>query len=101
MSNVDRRTNILARHVSGSPCSTTANGMANSRLSPSSTSATAHRQLPRFDATIMEHYLCDLPSLRDEVYELFKNHPELLVPCEEGLTKGKFTHSFILLFILF
>lgn len=35
--------------------------------------------------------MCDLPSLRDEVYDLFRQHPELLVPCEEGLTKGKLT----------
>jgi len=37
----------------------------------------------------MEHYICDAPSLRDEVYELFRQHPELLVAEEEGLTKGQ------------
>lgn len=52
-------------------------------------SATAHRQLPRFDTVIMEHYLCDNPALRDEVYDLFRQHPELLVAEEEGLTKGQ------------
>ena len=53
--------------------------------------ATAHRQLPRFDATLMEHYMCDSPALRDDVYDLFRQHPELLVAQEEGLTKGAAT----------
>lgn len=57
--------------------------------------ATAHRQLPRFDAVIMEHYMCDNPSLRDEVYELFRQHPELLVAEEEGLSKGKSPRKYI------
>ncbi|KAH7619063.1 hypothetical protein Ndes2526B_g06014 [Nannochloris sp. 'desiccata'] len=50
-------------------------------------SATAHRHLPRFDTVIMEHFLCDIPSLRDDVYQVFRDKPHLLVPCEEGLTK--------------
>jgi len=50
-------------------------------------SATAHRRLPRFDTVIMEHFLCDTPSLRDDVYQVFRDNPHLLVPCEEGLTK--------------
>lgn len=61
----------------------------NSSLNVNPCSATAHRQLPRFDAVIMEHYLCDNPSLKDEVYELFRQHPELLVAEEEGMTKGE------------
>ena len=51
--------------------------------------AASHRALPRFDTTLMTHYLCDAPALRDEVYELFRQHPELLVAEEEGLTKGE------------
>lgn len=49
--------------------------------------AVAHRQLPRFDVTIMEHFLCDNPSLRDDCYELFRQHPELLPPDVERLSK--------------
>ena len=52
-------------------------------------SALAHRQLPRFDTVIMEHYLSDLTGLRDEVYGLFEKRPELLVAEQEGLTKGR------------
>lgn len=47
----------------------------------------AHRQLPRFDSVIMEHYLSDMTGLRDDVYGMFRQHPELLVAEEEGLTK--------------
>lgn len=49
--------------------------------------AVAHRRLPRFDVTIMEHYMCDNPSLRDECYTLFMQHPELLSPDVERMTK--------------
>lgn len=51
--------------------------------------AIAHRQLPRFDSVLMEHYLCDLTGLRDDVYGLFKKHPELLIDEEEGMTKAE------------
>lgn len=47
----------------------------------------AHRQLPRFDSVIMEHYLSDMTGLRDDVYGMFRQHPELLVAEEEGLSK--------------
>ena len=50
-------------------------------------SAVAHKRLPRFDSVIMEHYLNDMTGLRDEVYGLFRQHPELLVAEEEGLSK--------------
>lgn len=49
--------------------------------------AFAHRQLPRFDSVIMEHYLCDMTGLRDDVYGLFARHPELLIAEEEGMSK--------------
>lgn len=48
----------------------------------------ACRQLPRFDVTLMDHFLDDQRALKDEVYALFKQHPELLVAVEEGMTKG-------------
>jgi hypothetical protein len=53
------------------------------------TSATSVRGLPRFDITIMENLLDDQRSVKDEVYELFRQHPELLVPEVEALTKGR------------
>ncbi|PSC71176.1 acyl-coenzyme A oxidase peroxisomal [Micractinium conductrix] len=61
--------------------------MQGDQLSCSHTSAHAVRRLPRFDVTLMEHYLDDLRPLKEEVYELFKQHPELLVKEEEGLSK--------------
>lgn len=47
----------------------------------------AVRQLPRFDVVIMEHFLDEMRPFRQEVYDLFRAHPELLVAEEEGLTK--------------
>ena len=51
--------------------------------------AVHHRSLPRFDVTFMEHYLETDRGLKNEVYDLFKQHPELLYPVEEGMTKGR------------
>jgi hypothetical protein len=48
------------------------------------------KTLPRFDLVTMEHYLDDLRSLKVEVYELFRQHPELLPAVQEGQTKGEF-----------
>lgn len=59
------------------------------QLEPASCSATAIRQLPRFDVTIMETYLDSHRALKTETYELFRQHPELLVAEEEGMTKGR------------
>jgi hypothetical protein len=50
-------------------------------------SAYAVRQLPKFDVTLMEQFLDDQRVLKHEVYELFRQHPDLLVAEEEGLTK--------------
>jgi hypothetical protein len=36
----------------------------------------------------MEHFLDNLLPFKAEVYELFRQHPELLVAEEEGLSKG-------------
>ncbi len=36
----------------------------------------------------MAQYLTAEQELKEEVYALFKQHPELLYPVEEGLTKG-------------
>lgn len=38
--------------------------------------------------TLMEHFLEEQRGLKGEVYELFRQHPELLPPYEEGMTKG-------------
>lgn len=51
--------------------------------------AVHHRSLPRFDVTFMEHYLETDRGLKNEVYDLFKQHPELLYAVEEGMTKGE------------
>jgi len=37
----------------------------------------------------MEHYLDTDRGLKEEVYDLFKQHPELLYAVEEGMTKGR------------
>lgn len=52
-----------------------------------------NRSLPRFDATFMEHYLETDRGLKEEVYDLFKQHPELLYAVEEGMTKGRHVHA--------
>ena len=44
--------------------------------------------LPRFDTAVMEATLDDLASLKEEVYEVFRHHPELLPASLEGLSKG-------------
>ena len=36
----------------------------------------------------LAQYLTSEQELKEEVYALFKQHPELLYPVEEGLTKG-------------
>ena len=53
------------------------------------TAARSALSLPRFDANVMENYLDDLASLKEEVYSVFEQNPELLPACLEGLTKGK------------
>ena len=52
-----------------------------------------NRSLPRFDATFMEHYLETDRGLKEEVYDLFRQHPELLYAVEEGMTKGTETDA--------
>lgn len=58
-----------------------------SSIMSSPTSARAHRQLPRFDVTLMERYLDPSHSLKEEVYAVFERHPELLMKETEALTK--------------
>lgn len=60
-----------------------------SALAAQPTSAVAIRRLPRFDVTLMEHFLDSQRPMKIEVYELFRQHPELLVAEEEGMTKGR------------
>ncbi|GAB4821751.1 hypothetical protein N2152v2_008797 [Parachlorella kessleri] len=77
---MERRVSTLRRHL-GTDVSSTA------VLGSHPTSATAIRQLPRFDATIMESFMDSNRVLKNETYELFRQHPELLIAEEEGLTK--------------
>eukprot|EP00195_Chlamydomonas_chlamydogama_P012817 CAMPEP_0202892802 /NCGR_PEP_ID=MMETSP1392-20130828/2490_1 /ASSEMBLY_ACC=CAM_ASM_000868 /TAXON_ID=225041 /ORGANISM="Chlamydomonas chlamydogama, Strain SAG 11-48b" /LENGTH=662 /DNA_ID=CAMNT_0049576893 /DNA_START=125 /DNA_END=2113 /DNA_ORIENTATION=+ len=49
--------------------------------------AGAVKSLPRFDAYILETYIDDLRELRTKVFDLFKQHPDLLPTVEEGLSK--------------
>ena len=86
-----RRTRILQGHLEMAPPTgqSSLSGSSSSSLTTNtcSATATAHRQLPRFDVVLMSHFLCDTPGLRDDVYQVFRDNPHLLVPCEEGLTK--------------
>ena len=75
---MSRRTAVLNGHLANVP---------DTSLEVNPCAASAHRHLPRFDTVIMEHFLCDNPRLRDDVYQVFRDNPHLLVPCEEGLTK--------------
>lgn len=61
-------------------------------LTRHNTAALAVRSLPRFDVGVMEAYLDDLRSMKLEVYELLRQHPELLPPVLEGMTKGDAHH---------
>ncbi len=44
--------------------------------------------LPRFDTTVMESYLDELSSVKEDVYETFRHRPNLLPATLEGLSKG-------------
>ena len=61
-------------------------------LQSENVAAVAVRSLPRFDVGVLEAYLDDLRSMKLEVYELLRQHPELLPPTLEGMTKG-ISHS--------
>ena len=80
-----RRVNALRSHLA---LSTPASGDG-LRVAP--TAALAARTLPRFDVGAMEAYLDDLRGMKLEVYELLRQHPELLPPVLEGMTKGAVT----------
>lgn len=55
---------------------------------PTPTAARGGSALPRFDANVMENYLDDLASLKEEVYSVFEHKPHLLPTTMEGLSKG-------------
>ena len=78
---MERRARMLAGQLGGSAGSPTPLERRDCR-------AAYGRQLPRFDVTLMETHLDDLRAFKKEVYELFRQHPELLVAEEEGMTKG-------------
>jgi hypothetical protein len=60
------------------PCAATASARPRS----------AAKMLPRFDPGVMETYLDDMREMKLRVYELFRQHPDLLPNVEEGLSKG-------------
>ncbi|KAF5836725.1 putative acyl-coenzyme A oxidase 2 peroxisomal precursor [Dunaliella salina] len=47
----------------------------------------AAKSLPFFDWHVMETYIDDQREMKQLMYDLFKSHPEMLTPVEEGLTK--------------
>ena len=79
---VSRRVEALSKQLSP-PSPALGNGL---QMLP--TAATAGRSLPRFDVGVMEAYLDDLRGMKLDVYELLRQHPELLPPVLEGMTKG-------------
>ena len=78
----DRRVVQLQKHLLSAP-------QAQQSTQLKAAPCAVNRSLPRFDATFMEHYLDTDRGLKEEVYDLFKQHPELLYAVEEGMTKGK------------
>ena len=78
----DRRILQLRKHLFSAP-------QAQQSTQLEATPCAVNRSLPRFDATFMEHYLDTDRGLKEEVYDLFKQHPELLYAVEEGMTKGR------------
>ena len=85
-----RRLRLLLTHLEpGVAAEGAAAGIEGSACAASSSPPVPSRTLPRFDTVSMEHYLDDLRSLKIEVYELYRQHPELLPPVEEGMSKGK------------
>ena len=50
--------------------------------------ASSSWSLPRFDVEAMESFLDEFRDLKAEVYGKLEQHPELLLPTLEGLSKG-------------
>ena len=88
----ERRLHTLMSHLNASDIESSdlalAAGSTDGGLTRQDTAALAVRSLPRFDVGVMEAYLDDLRSMKLEVYELLRQHPELLPPTLEGMTKG-------------
>jgi hypothetical protein len=64
-------------------------------IGPTSVKRTLQRQetssvksLPRFDSYTLGRFIDDLYEFKQSVYEEFRQHPKLLPPVIEGLTKG-------------
>ena len=83
----ERRVVQLRRHLASAP------HISESASQLEAAPCAVNRTLPRFDATFMEHYLETDRGLKEEVYDLFKQHPELLYAVEEGMTKGRRAHA--------
>lgn len=52
-----------------------------------SSGRSAVKSLPRFDPGVLETYLDDMKDMKAQVYDLFRQHPDLLPNVEEGLSK--------------
>lgn len=87
---MERRARVLAGQLGGTA------GTGAPTLERRDCQAAYGKRLPRFDVTLMETHLDDLRSFKAEVYELFRQHPELLVAEEEGMTKGEGAAAFTL-----
>ena len=74
-----KRVQVLQRHLAAGDT------MTDLLAAPT---ASRGASLPRFDTAVMEAALDDLASLKEEVYEVFRHHPELLPASLEGLSKG-------------
>ena len=55
--------------------------------------ASSSWSLPRFDVGAMESFLDEYRDLKAEVYGKLEQHPELLLPTLEGLSKGMWSES--------
>ena len=74
-----KRLQVLQRHLASD------DAITDLQAAPT---ASRGASLPRFDTAVMEAALDDLASLKEEVYEVFRHHPELLPASLEGLSKG-------------
>lgn len=87
---------VLRRHLEAAAAAgATPSDQATVTPSPTAASGfyrpTRGGALPAVDAAAVEAVL-DGPrggGMKAAVYEVFRAHPELLVPCTEGLTKGE------------
>jgi hypothetical protein len=80
---VQRRLSVLEGQMRGSRDDRTGEGNLRRSLCEST------GLLENVDASCMEAFIDDQRGLKREVYEMFKNHPALLVPTVEQLSKSQ------------